>query len=99
MMLHPERVEPFDSPPENYLPRLQGSDINMNKPDGRIDPGRSRYLQQKGDVEASLRDSRWCARHGYFIDLAACEARAKTRPSCGRCIARWRQLSFSFMES
>jgi hypothetical protein len=71
----------------------------MNKRNRRIGPGCDRNDPQKGDFEASSRENRWCARHGYFIDLTACEARAKTRTSCGRCIARWQQLSFPFMDS
>jgi len=73
--------------------------LTMNKLDGRIGPGRDQDDPEKGDLQAPSRESRWCARHGYFIDLSACEARAKTRPSCGRCIARWQQLSFPSMES
>jgi hypothetical protein len=54
---------------------------------------------EKVDLQAKSRENRWCGRRGYFIDLAACEARAKTRSYCRRCIARWQQLSFPFMES
>ena len=73
--------------------------LTMNKLDGRIGPGRDQDDPEKRDFVASPRENRWCERYGYFIDLAACEARAGTRSSCGRCIARWRQLSFPFMES
>lgn len=61
-----------------------------------------RYLKEEeylDDPKAEPRTNRWCERHGYFIDLAACEARAETKAHCIRCIARWRQLSFPFMES
>jgi hypothetical protein len=73
----------------------------MKKRKRRIGPGRDRDRRNppKGVFESSSRETRWCAQHGYFIDLTACEARAKTRTSCGRCIARWQQLSFPFMES
>lgn len=70
----------------------------MNKRDNRISLGHDRRDPGKGSLEASVRKNRWCERHGYFIDLTACESRAKTRSSCGRCIARWQQLSFPFME-
>lgn len=71
----------------------------MNNGDTDIDAGRDRENKKRGDMQTPSRQSRWCERHGYFIDLDACEARAKTRLSCGRCIARWRQLSFPFMDS
>jgi hypothetical protein len=70
----------------------------MNKRNGYIVPGRDRDDPDHSDFEGSPRENRWCERHGYFIDLNACEARAKTRRSCARCIARWLQLSFPFME-
>lgn len=62
------------------------------------------YAASKGafndrQATASLRENRWCRRRSYFIDLIACEARAKTMRACGRCLAKWRQLSFSFMDS
>lgn len=41
-------------------------------------------------------ENRWCERHGYFIDVEACKARARQKRSCGRCLARWRQLSLPF---
>ncbi|MBU2053532.1 MAG: hypothetical protein KJ936_13410 [Proteobacteria bacterium] len=41
-------------------------------------------------------ENRWCERHGYFIDMDACRARARRRRFCGRCLARWRQLSLPF---
>ncbi|MDQ5986704.1 MAG: hypothetical protein CSYNP_02435 [Syntrophus sp. SKADARSKE-3] len=44
-------------------------------------------------------ENRWCDRWGYFIDLAACEARADRRKSCGRCLSRWRQCCFPFYEN
>jgi hypothetical protein len=44
-------------------------------------------------------EDRWCERHGYFIDVEACKARARQRQTCGRCLARWRQLSLPFPES
>jgi hypothetical protein len=43
-------------------------------------------------------ENRWCERHGYFIDVEACRARAIKRHICGRCLARWRQLSLPFPE-
>ncbi|MCX5819172.1 MAG: hypothetical protein NT047_04600 [Deltaproteobacteria bacterium] len=43
-------------------------------------------------------ENRWCERHGYFIDVEACRARARQRQICGRCLARWRQLSLPFPE-
>jgi len=43
-------------------------------------------------------ENRWCDRWGYFIDLAACEARADRRASCRRCLFRWRQCCFPFYE-
>jgi hypothetical protein len=66
-----------------------------------INTGAGRNRKNKGEKasQAQSCQNRWCERHGYFIDLTACEARAKTRSSCGRCIARWQQLSFPFMES
>ncbi|MBA4397227.1 MAG: hypothetical protein C0394_07585 [Syntrophus sp. (in: bacteria)] len=70
----------------------------MNKHDRRISLGHDRHDPDKGSLEASVRENRWCERHSYFIDLTACESRAKTRPSCARCIARWRQLCFPFMD-
>jgi hypothetical protein len=73
--------------------------LAMNISNRRIGPGCNQDDPEKGELQAPSRENRWCARHGYFIDLTACEARAKTRRSCGRCIARWQQLSFSFMES
>jgi hypothetical protein len=45
------------------------------------------------------RESRWCEQRGYFIDLVACEARSKIRRACRRCIAKWQQLSFPFMDT
>jgi hypothetical protein len=72
--------------------------LAMNKRNGRSGSGRDQGNPEKGDPQGHPKENRWCARHGYFIDLPACEARAKTRRSCGRCIARWQQLSFSFME-
>jgi len=43
-------------------------------------------------------ENRWCDRWGYFIDLAACEARADRRPFCRRCLKSWRQLCFPFFD-
>jgi hypothetical protein len=56
-------------------------------------------VKEKEALQAQPKGNRWCERRGYFIDLAACEARAKTRSYCRRCIARWQQLCFPFMES
>jgi len=42
------------------------------------------------------RENRWCDRRGYFLDLAACEARADRQAACRRCLRDWRQLSFPF---
>jgi hypothetical protein len=53
--------------------------------------------EKRKQIDAS-RENRWCERYGYFIDLTACESRARIRRSCGLCIARWRQLRFEFME-
>ena len=43
-------------------------------------------------------ENRWCERHGYFIDVDACQARALERVYCGRCLVRWRQLPLPFPE-
>jgi hypothetical protein len=71
----------------------------MKKRNRHIAPGRNPGDPDRGDPGGSLRENRWCERHGYFIDRSACEARAKTRRACARCIARWLQLSFPFMAS
>ena len=44
------------------------------------------------------KDNRWCEKFGYFIDLGACEARSRQKSFCRRCMAKWQQLSFSFMD-
>ena len=64
----------------------------------RVDDISLSHDQEKKNTIDTSRENRWCERYGYFIDLTACEARAKIRRSCGLCIARWRQLSFDFME-
>jgi hypothetical protein len=43
-------------------------------------------------------ENRWCEKHGYFIDVDACRARALQKRSCGICLARWRQLPLPFPE-
>jgi len=42
------------------------------------------------------RESNWCAKYAYFIDLDACQARSLTRPACRRCYQSLLQLSFPF---
>lgn len=42
------------------------------------------------------REIRWCDRHGYFIDIEACKARALRIAFCGRCLWKWRQLPLPF---
>jgi hypothetical protein len=54
-------------------------------------------LEEKPRPESSqAAENRWCERQGYFIDVEACGARARHRRICGRCLARWRQLSLPF---
>ena len=43
-------------------------------------------------------ENRWCEHWGYYIDIAACEARADRRRGCRRCLSLWRQCSFPFFE-
>jgi hypothetical protein len=50
------------------------------------------------DGQNCSKHHRWCEKYGYFIDLGACEARAGQKSFCRRCMAKWRQLSFSFMD-
>jgi hypothetical protein len=38
------------------------------------------------------RESTWCAKYGYFIDLDACRARSLNRPVCRRCYKSLLQL-------
>lgn len=38
------------------------------------------------------RETRWCERHGYVIDIDACRSRARKNPRCRRCYSRWRQI-------
>ncbi|MEQ8213511.1 MAG: hypothetical protein ABRQ35_06415 [Smithellaceae bacterium] len=42
------------------------------------------------------RESNWCKKYGYFIDLDACQARSLTRPACRRCYQSLLQLSLPF---
>ncbi|PKN67205.1 MAG: hypothetical protein CVU54_17060 [Deltaproteobacteria bacterium HGW-Deltaproteobacteria-12] len=47
-------------------------------------------------AEQQSRESNWCAKFGYFIDLDACQARSFSRPACRRCYKSLLQLSFPF---
>jgi len=38
------------------------------------------------------RETRWCEKHGYSIDIEACRARARKNIRCRRCHSRWRQI-------
>jgi hypothetical protein len=49
-----------------------------------------------GNQGSPNRDIRWCERHGYFIDIEACKARAVRITFCGRCLWKWRQLPLPF---
>jgi hypothetical protein len=42
------------------------------------------------------RESSWCKKYGYFIDLDACQARSFSRPACRRCYKSLLQLSLLF---
>jgi hypothetical protein len=42
------------------------------------------------------RESNWCEKYGYFIDLDACRARSLNRPVCRRCYKSLLQLSLPF---
>lgn len=48
--------------------------------------------------EPRTTENRWCERHGYFIDVDACRARALQKLYCGRCLMHWRQLTLPFPE-
>jgi len=52
------------------------------------------YLSDANTPQA--RESNWCAKYGYFIDLDACNARSFNRPVCRRCYKSLLQLSFPF---
>jgi hypothetical protein len=58
--------------------------------------GREEHRPLPGPEKRHPRENRWCDHWGYFIDLAACEARADRRYVCRRCLRDWRQLSFPF---
>ena len=42
------------------------------------------------------RESNWCKKYGYFIDLDACQARSLNRPVCRRCYKSLLQLLLPF---
>jgi hypothetical protein len=56
-----------------------------------IETGHNAMPEQKPPTE-----NRWCDRHGYFIDVHACRARAEQQSLCRRCLARWQQLTLPF---
>ena len=59
-------------------------------------PAGNHRRESFGDQSSPNRDIRWCERHGYFIDIEACKARALRISSCGRCLWKWRQLPLPF---
>jgi hypothetical protein len=42
------------------------------------------------------RETNWCEKYGYFIDLTACQARSLNRSACRRCYKSLLQLSLPF---
>jgi hypothetical protein len=67
------------------------------KAKNRTLPKRGKRTVQK--AENLARENRWCEKYGYFIDIDACGSRARSRDYCGKCLSRWRQLSFPFMSA
>jgi len=65
----------------------------------------SRRPEKKKKAKAEIlpedpsRENRWCEKYGYFIDIEACRSRALSKPHCGRCLCRWRQASFPFLNT
>lgn len=67
----------------------------MKAPKRKLSGKTGRRIQE---AEAPGRENRWCEKHGYFIDVEACGARARSNDSCAKCLCRWRQLTFPFMK-
>jgi hypothetical protein len=55
-----------------------------------------RKSPENQDDEHPGRESNWCEKYGYFIDLDACRARSLSRTACRRCYKSLLQLSLPF---
>jgi len=58
-------------------------------------PDRTAELQP---VIKKAKENRWCDKDSCFIDVGACQARAKIKLRCSRCMKKWRQPLLPFAD-
>jgi hypothetical protein len=57
------------------------------------------HLDAEGELTSHKKQSResvWCSKYGYFIDLDACRARSLQQKTCRRCFASLVQVPLPF---
>jgi len=58
-----------------------------------------RHADKTVDIQPivkKLKESRWCKKNNFFIDIEACQAKAKIKLPCSRCMEKWRQPLLPF---